>query len=311
MAMQITPARYRTIAIGALVALSAIIITGASVRLTNSGLGCDDWPNCNSQSLIDVSSKHAAIEQVNRLFTGIVGFAVIAAVLGSLWRVPRRSDLTWLSVWLVVGVIANAVLGGISVLVDLHPIAVQGHMLLSMMLITAGSILVRRAGEPDGVPRRRTVSVPTERLVWLHFVVVTIAIVTGTVVTGAGPHAGDENAERLSIAIPTAARLHAVTVLTAIAIALLIAWRLRSVAADRRALMAPLSRWIGIGLTQAALGYIQYFSDVPELLVGIHVLGATLVMIATTFLVLDTRRAISPADETRRPDDASSQPAAV
>lgn len=309
--MRITPARYRTIAIGALVALSAIIITGASVRLTNSGLGCDDWPNCNSQRLIDVSSKHAAIEQVNRLFTGIVGFAVIAAVLGSLWRVPRRSDLTWLSVWLVVGVVANAVLGGISVLVDLHPVAVQGHMLLSMMLITAGSILVRRAGEPDGVPRRRTVTKPTERLVWLHFVVVTIAVVTGTVVTGAGPHAGDENAERLDIAIPTAARLHAVTVLTAIAIALLIAWRLRTIDTDRRALMTPLSRWIGIGLTQAALGYIQYFSDVPELLVGIHVLGATLVMIASTFLVLDTRRAVSPDDETRRPDDVPSQPAVV
>ncbi|MEQ9161543.1 MAG: hypothetical protein RLN74_02480, partial [Ilumatobacter fluminis] len=202
-------------------------------------------------------------------------------------------------------------LGGISVMVDLHPIAVQGHMLLSMMLITAGSILVRRSGEPDGVPRRRTVSKPTERLVWLHFVVVTIAIVTGTVVTGAGPHAGDENAERLDIAIPTAARLHAVTVLTAIAIALLIAWRLRTVATDRQALMTPLSRWIGIGLTQAALGYIQYFSDVPELLVGIHVLGATLVMIATTFLVLDTRRAVSPDDEIRRADGVPSQPAVV
>lgn len=309
--MQITPTRYRTIAIGALVALSAIIITGAAVRLTGSGLGCDDWPNCNSESLIDVSSKHAAIEQINRLFTGIVGFAVIAAVLGSLWRVPRRSDLTWISAWLVLGVVANAVLGGISVLVDLHPIAVQGHMLLSMMLIVAGTMLVRRAGEPDGVRRTRTVSRPTERLVWLHFVIVTIAIVTGTVVTGAGPHAGDENAERLDIAIPVAARLHGVTVLTAIAIALLIAWRLRAVPSDRRALVTPLSRWIGIGAAQAALGYIQYFSDVPELLVAIHILGATLVMIATTLLVLDTRRAVSPDDETRRPDDLPSQPAAV
>ncbi|MAT04203.1 MAG: heme A synthase [Acidimicrobiaceae bacterium] len=309
--MQITPARYRTIAIGALVALSAIIITGAAVRLTNSGLGCDDWPNCNSQSLIDVSSKHAAIEQVNRLFTGIVGVAVILAVLGSIWRVPRRSDLTWLSIWLVVGVVANAVLGGISVLVDLHPIAVQGHMLLSMMLITAGSVLVRRAGEPDGVPRRRTVSAPTERLVWLHFVIVSIAVVTGTVVTGAGPHAGDENAERLSIAIPTAARMHGVTVLLSIAVALLIAWRIRSVDADRRALMTPLSRWIGIGLAQAALGYIQYLSDVPELLVGIHILGATLVMIATTFLLLDTRRAELPDEAAARPDGVPSRPTVV
>ena len=311
MAMQISPARYRTIAIAALVLLSVIIVTGASVRLTNSGLGCDDWPNCNSQSLIDVSSTHAAIEQINRLFTGVVGFAVIAAVLGSLWRVPRRSDLTWLSAWLVIGVLANAVLGGISVLVDLHPVAVQGHMLLSMMLIVAGSVLVRRAGEPDGVPLCRTVSVPTERLVWLHFAIVTVAIVTGTVVTGAGPHAGDENAERFDVAIPTVARLHGVTVLTSIAIALLIAWRLRSIPADRRALMTPLSRWIGLGLAQAALGYIQYLSDVPELLVGIHVLGATLVMIATTFLVLDTRRALPPDEATLRPDGSASQPATV
>jgi len=300
--MQISPARYRVIAVCALVALSIIIITGAAVRLTNSGLGCDDWPNCNATSLIDVSSKHAAIEQVNRLFTGVVGVAVIAAVLASLARVPRRRDLTVISVWLVLGVLANAVLGGISVKVDLHPMAVQGHMLLSMMLIVAGTMLVRRSGEPDGVPLERVVTRPTERLVWLHFLIVSMAIVTGTVVTGAGPHAGDEDAERLDVAIPTVARLHAVTVLTAIAISLLLAWRIRAIVVDRRALTAPLGRWIGIALAQAALGYIQYFSDVPELLVGIHVLGATLVMIATTFLLLDTRRAIPGVDATVRVD---------
>jgi cytochrome c oxidase assembly protein subunit 15 len=300
--MQLSPARYRVIAICALVALSVIIITGAAVRLTNSGLGCDDWPNCNDTSLIDVSSKHTAIEQVNRLFTGVVGAAVIAAVLASLVRVPRRRDLTLLSMWLVLGVLANAVLGGISVKVDLHPMAVQGHMLLSMMLIVAGSVLVRRSGEPDGVPLERIVTRPTERLVRLHFLIVTVAIVTGTVVTGAGPHAGDENAERLDVAIPTVARLHAVTVLTAIAIALLLAWRIRTIAADRRALTSPLGRWIGVASAQAALGYIQYFSDVPELLVAIHVLGATHVMIATTFHLLDTRRAVEVGAATVRVD---------
>jgi cytochrome c oxidase assembly protein subunit 15 len=308
--MQLSPARYRVIAVSALVALSAIIITGAAVRLTNSGLGCDDWPNCNETSLIDMSSQHTAIEQVNRLFTGVVGLAVIAAVLASLVRVPRRRDLTLLSIWLVVGVLANAVLGGISVKVDLHPMAVQGHMLLSMMLIVAGTVLVRRSGEPDGVPLERVVTRPTERLAWLHFLIVTVAIVTGTVVTGAGPHAGDEDAERLDVAIPTVARLHAVTVLTAIAIALLLAWRIRTIAADRRALTVPLGRWIGIALAQAALGYIQYFSDVPELLVGIHVLGATLVMIATTFLLLDTRRTIEVADATVRADGTPAHAAA-
>jgi cytochrome c oxidase assembly protein subunit 15 len=298
----VSPARYRVIAICALVALSAIIITGAAVRLTNSGLGCDDWPQCNSTSLIDVSSTHAAIEQVNRLFTGIVGVAVIAAVLASLRRVPRRRDLTWLSLWLVVGVVANAVLGGISVKVDLHPMAIQGHMLLSMMLIVAGTMLVRRAGEPDGVLRERAVSVLTERLVWLLFAGASVAIVTGTVVTGAGPHAGDESAERLDIAIPTAARVHGITVLATIAVALVIAWRIRSTNTDRAAITTPLSRWIAIAMAQAALGYIQYLSDVPELLVAIHILGATLVMIATTQLALDTRRPVEPVRPEGRDD---------
>jgi cytochrome c oxidase assembly protein subunit 15 len=304
--MQVSPAKYRQIAIGALVALSAIIVTGAAVRLTNSGLGCDDWPNCNSTTLIDVSSKHAAIEQINRLFTGVVGVAVIAAVLASLWRMPRRRDLTWLSVWLVIGVVANAVLGGISVKVDLHPMAVQGHLLLSMMLICAATILVRRAGEPDGVALERRVSAVSERLAWSVFVLTTVAIVTGTVVTGAGPHAGDETAERLDIAIPDAARIHAVTVLASIALAVVLARRVRLDAADRSVMMPALSRWMGVALFQAALGYVQYLNDVPELLVGIHVLGATLVMIATTLLVLDVR---GPAALSGHSDPIDDQPA--
>ena len=241
------------------------------------------------------------------MFTGVVGAAVIAAVLASIWRVPRRRELTWLSVWLVIGVIANAVLGGISVLVDLHPVAVQGHLLLSMMLIYAATVLVRRASEPDGVPLERAVSRPTQRLAWIVFAVTSLAIVTGTIVTGAGPHAGDENAERLDIAIPDAARIHAVSVLTAIALALLLAFRLRKIPADRDALQTSLSRWIGIALFQGALGYVQYFNDVPELLVGIHVLGATLVMIATTLLVLDTRRPMADTDGTVPADGAPAQ----
>ena len=289
--MTISPERYRKITIGALAALSIIIVTGAAVRLTNSGLGCDDWPNCSSERLIDVSSKHAAIEQIDRLFTGVVGIAVIAAVLGSYLREgPRRSDLVRLSWWLVIGVVANAVLGGISVLVDLHPIAVQGHLLLSMMLIVAGTVLVRRAGEPDGVDRKRVVTVRTQQLTWLLFALTCVAIFTGTIVTGAGPHAGDENAERLDVSIPAVARLHAVTVMIALAIGLLIAWRIRSHADDRQALTNVLSTWIFVGALQAAVGYVQYFNGVPELLVGLHVAGATAVMLVTTQVVLDTTR---------------------
>jgi len=305
--MQISQHRYRHVAIGALIALAVIIVSGAAVRLTNSGLGCDDWPNCSNERFVDVSSKHAAIEQINRMFTGIVGVAVIAAVLGSLVRVgPRRRDLVRLSVLLVVGVLANAVLGGISVLVDLHPIAVQGHLLLSMGLIVAGATLVRRAGEPDGVARRRVTTVPTQRLTWLLMGVTWVAVFTGTLVTGAGPHAGDETAKRLDLAIPEVARVHSVSVLTALAVALLIAWRIRQLAADRAALANVLSTWMVVGLAQAAIGYVQYFNDVPELLVGLHVAGATAVMLVTTQVVLDTTRPVDDARPSDSVDDRQS-----
>jgi cytochrome c oxidase assembly protein subunit 15 len=286
--MRITPTRYRQVAIAALWALAAIIITGSAVRLTGSGLGCDDWPNCSSTKLIDVSSRHAAIEQINRFFTGVVGLAVIAAVLASLWRVPKRRDLTTLSLWLVAGVLANAVLGGISVLVDLHPLAVQGHMLLSMALIVVGTVLVRRAGEPDDVPRVRSVSEPARRLVIAHFAMSCAAIVTGTWVTGAGPHAGDENTARLDVAIRTVAQIHGTTVMATLALSVAIAMRIRTSHRDKAALTAPLSTWMFLGVLQAVVGYVQYFNDIPALLVGVHIAGATAVMYASTQLILST-----------------------
>jgi cytochrome c oxidase assembly protein subunit 15 len=300
-----TPSRYRTIAVATLVALSVIIVTGAAVRLTNSGLGCDDWPNCSKERLIDVSSKHAAIEQINRLFTGVVGAAAIAAVLGSLVRRPRRRDLVVLSVLISLGVVANAVLGGISVLVDLHPLAVQGHMLLSMALIITGSVLVRRAGEPDGEPRIPVVSLITRRLTWALFGLTTLAVVAGTHVTGAGPHAGDETAERLDVAIPTVARIHGVIVMMAVATGVALGIRVWSRAGDRRQIGEALATWLFLGVLQAALGYVQYFNGVPALLVGIHVAGATAVMIAATFVVLDTTRPLATAEI----DGASGRPA--
>jgi len=290
MQVRLSPRRFHQVAVVALAMLAVIIVTGAAVRLTGSGLGCDDWPRCSETSFVDVSSKHTAIEQVNRLFTGVVGFAVIAAVLGALVRAPRRRELTTLAALLVAGVVANAVLGGISVLVDLHPLAVQGHMLLSMALIVAGTMLVRRAGEPDGVPRRVAVSRPALQLVRAHFALSSAAIVTGTLVTAAGPHAGDERAERLGVAIGTVARLHGVTVIVALATALALAWRFRSDAGDRAALAGTLSAWIFVAALQGALGYVQYFNGVPALLVGLHVAGATAVMFMSTRMLLDTTR---------------------
>lgn len=287
--MVISAPRYRQISIGALISLSIIIISGAAVRLTNSGLGCDDWPNCNSERFVDVSSAHAAIEQVNRLFTGVVVAAVIAAVLGSLIREGRRRDLVLISWTLVVGVVANALLGAVTVWVDLHPYAVQGHLLLSMGLIAAGTVLVRRAGEPDGAARRPTVDTVSRRLAGLLLIGTTVAIVTGTVVTGAGPHAGDEDAVRLGVDIASAARVHGISVVATISVALLLAFRAR-VGGPASALRPALSIWLFTALLQAAIGYTQYFTGVPAILVGAHVAGATAVQLTTVMVLLDTSR---------------------
>jgi cytochrome c oxidase assembly protein subunit 15 len=293
--VRISPARYRLIAAVALGLLIAIVITGAAVRLTGSGLGCDDWPRCNDQHLIDVSSNHSAIEQVNRLFTGAVALAVIAAVLGSLWRVPRRRDLVVLSVGLVAGVIGQIVLGGITVLVDLHPLAVQGHMLLSMVLVATAVVLLRRAGEPDGSVRRPAVSATTRRLTWAVTIGTAVAIIAGTVVTGAGPHAGDEDVQRFDVAISTAARIHGAAVLTTVALAAVLALRVQRRSDERPVLAGSISSWLFVAVLQGAIGYIQYFNDVPELLVGLHVAGATALWSMTVWLLLSTSTARSAA----------------
>lgn len=303
---QLTPDRYRRITVVALVLLSIIVVSGAAVRLTGSGLGCDDWPNCNSDRTIDVSSKHAAIEQVNRLFTGLVALAVVLAVLGSLARVPRRRDLTWLSAGLVAGVVGQVVLGGITVLVDLHPAAVQGHFVLSMVLIANAVVLVHRAGLPDG-PRRHRVRRSLRQHVWAVAGLTALTVLLGTVVTGAGPHAGDEEARRFDVAFSDIARIHAVSVWVTVAAVLLLLVRLRHRAAERAVLDAPVVSWVGVAVAQAAVGYIQYFSDVPAVLVGFHVAGATVLWAVTVWLIEVTSTAGAPSTATAEAHgDASS-----
>jgi heme a synthase len=297
--MRLQPTQYRTVTIGALLAVCAIVVTGVAVRLTGSGLGCDDWPNCNDSRLIDVSSSHAAIEQVNRLFTGLVSVAVIAAALGSLYREPRRRDLTRWSLGLVAGVLGQIVLGGVTVLVDLHPIAVQGHLLLSMVLVANATVLVRRAGEADGVERSEAVGPATRATAYALAAGTSLAVFTGTLVTGAGPHAGDEDVRRFGFHIPTVARVHGVTVMVTIGIALGLLWRIRHHRRERTAMTPVMTTWLFVAALQATVGYVQYFNDVPELLVGIHVAAATALMVVTTQVVLDTRRTADSSSAAR------------
>jgi cytochrome c oxidase assembly protein subunit 15 len=300
--MKLSPSQYRAVTFGALLAICAIIVTGAAVRLTGSGLGCADWPACSSTRFIDVSSRHAAIEQLNRLFTGLVSVAVIAAVLGSLVRAPRRRDLTLLSLGLVAGVLTQIVLGGITVLVDLHPVAVQGHMILSLLLVANAVVLVHRASEPDEGFAVRPVSPEISRHTIGVAVLTVLALVTGTVVTGAGPHAGDEDVRRFGVEIAGAARLHGTSVVLAVVGMVALAWRLRWRQAERVELAEWMSAWILVALLQGAIGYIQYFSEVPALLVGLHVFGATVLWAITVTMVVRTlpaRRAVPVPDGAR------------
>jgi cytochrome c oxidase assembly protein subunit 15 len=262
----------------AVVALAFIIVTGGAVRLTGSGLGCPDWPTCARNRLVAPWQYHAMVEFVNRTITGLVSVVVILAVLGSLVRRPRRRDLVWLSVGLVAGVIGQIVLGGLTVLFELRPGFVMAHFLLSMVLLADAVVLHHRAGRPAG-PTRPAVGGDLLALGRLEVAAAGLVIVLGTVVTSSGPHGGDEHAERLPFLLTDVARLHGIAVMLLLAVTLVTLWRLR-----REGAPAELFRrgevLLAVLVAQAALGYVQYFTGVPALLVGFHIAGAAALWVA-------------------------------
>jgi cytochrome c oxidase assembly protein subunit 15 len=214
-----------------------------------------------------------------------VSVVVIVAVLGSLVRVPRRRDLVWLSAGLVAGVVAQIVLGGITVLTELNPVAVQGHFILSMVLVTDAVVLHRRAGmEP---PYRLVVPAVVRRHAMAVGAALAVAIGTGTVVTGTGPHGGDERAHRFSFAITSVARVHSAAVIASVAVLLWLMYRLRRTG-WWAALESESGTLLFVVAVQGAIGYAQYFSGVPAFLVLVHIIGAISVWIAVLRLVLAT-----------------------
>jgi cytochrome c oxidase assembly protein subunit 15 len=286
--MSVAPATYRKITLLSLFALGFIVVTGGAVRVTGSGLGCPDWPTCDEGRFVAPLETHALIEFVNRTVTGAVSVMVIVAVLAALRRRPYRRDLVRLAAGLVLGVIGQIVLGGLVVLFHLYPPLVMGHFVLSMVLVANAVVLHDRAGRPDDadpVPVAEPVPVVGAELRQLgSWLVVWSAVVLGlgTVVTGAGPHAGSHEGqfvERLPFAVREAARIHAVAVWILLALTLYTLWRARrdrapaSVQARGGVLLAVLC-------AQGAVGYIQYFNNVPAALVAVHIGGATALWVA-------------------------------
>ncbi|MBC49853.1 MAG: cytochrome oxidase assembly protein [Ilumatobacter sp.] len=288
--------RYRQLAILTTVGVCLLTVAGGIVRLTGSGLGCDDWPNCNSERFVDVSSGHAAIEQVNRLLSGVIGVPTLLLAISAFRVRPRVIGLRWPAIGVLVSVLANGVVGGVAVRTDLHPGLVQSHFLLAMVSVAFGIVAVHRSSSSASQAGRTTSwrSQPGQ-LTALLTSLTAVALVTGTVVTGTGPHAGEQNVRRFGFDISNVARIHSATVITALAVAGLLAWTLRSGADSEAGVRAALSGWIFVGLLQSAVGYTQYFNGVPELLVGTHIALATGLWVMTMRLLLMTI-------ETRQPE---------
>lgn len=296
---------YQRITAAALVLLVMIVVTGAGVRLTGSGLGCTDWPRCTETTFTPSSDLHARIEFANRLVTGLVSVAVAAAVLGSLRLVPRRRDLVVLSLGLVAGVLGQIVLGGLVVLSHLNPWLVQGHFVLSMVLIANALVLRHRARRP--ADHRTRPSVTPALLRWGHALVglTVVVLLTGTLVTGSGPHSGHQEAEpgatvaeqldaasevrRLPLAVDRAAQVHGVSMLFFLAATIWVLVQLRRHHAGNETLQRSASGLLTVLVLQAGVGYTQYFTGVPPVLVALHVFGASLVFLLALQLLLHMR----------------------
>ncbi len=292
--VRMQPRTFRRIAVVSAVLLCLIIVSGAAVRLTGSGLGCPTWPNCHDGSLtakFGESGWHDDIEFANRLVTGLLVIAAGLGVLGAVARRPYRRELTQLGWIVVVLIMGNAVLGGFVVLFHLMPQIVMSHFLLSIASVAVGLAIVHRTAEahPSSMlGRERVASVDRTVVLVGRFMTVSalIAIFLGTIVTGAGPHGGDPSVERFHFSMRTATRWHgtAVWVLLATVVVLSVLLARRAVGPRRADLLRRCTVLLAVIVVQGGIGYVQYFNQVPAGLVQLHVIGAVSVWAAVLWV---------------------------
>ena len=255
---------------------AALVVTGGAVRLTGSGLGCPTWPECTPGSYTPVPHQaepqlNVWIEFGNRLLTFVLVIAslvVIIAVLKS-----KRKDLRGLAIGQFLGIFGQGILGGITVLTDLNPIPVAGHLLLSIILIAGATSLYSRRYLPAVFVEAESL---TSKISKAHIAISFLVIVLGTIVTGSGPHAGDAQAKRFGFDIRTVAWMHADVVIFLLGLTLAFYVAQGTSAKTKK----TIKTFTVIALAQGAIGYVQYFTGIPEVLVAAHLLGATLVWIA-------------------------------
>jgi heme a synthase len=294
---ELSPRAYRYIVAATLASLVFIMVTGAAVRLTDSGLGCSTWPSCEPDSFTprSASDTHGMVEWVNRLITGAVGLFTLAAVVGARLRRPYRDDLFRWSLGLPAWVFANALVGALVVWLHLSPASVIGHFVLSLAAVWNAVVLYERAGEepaPDG-SRRALATGSVVAASRLLLVAAGVVIMTGTLVTGSGPHAGDERADRLDLAVDDVVRFHGAAMILFLGVTLAVLWMAHDGDAGPPVLHR-LRQLLVVLVAQAGIGYWQYFTDVPAVLVGFHVFGAALVWIAVLRVWLSLSEPAAP-----------------
>jgi cytochrome c oxidase assembly protein subunit 15 len=257
-----------------------IVLTGGAVRLTASGLGCPTWPRCTGRSFTPHGALdfHSAIEFGNRTLTFVLTAIAIATFLTA-WQSGRR-DLRVLAIWLALGIPAQAVVGGITVLTDLNPWIVSFHLLVSLAIISLAVLYLHSIDVPAASVVEKRASTSHVALAWSTWVAAWAVLYLGTVVTGSGPHAGDVKAPRNGLDPLQLSQLHAdfVFLLVGLSVALVIVHPSRAT-------------WtlLGVELAQGLIGFVQYFTDVPVVLVGFHLLGASLVAAMVAWVVIEVR----------------------
>jgi heme a synthase len=277
---------FRWFAFASFLSMILIVLTGEAVRLTGSGLGCPDWPTCFKYQIVASSSIHSKIEFGNRLVTILLVVIVGVTFVAALLRKQRRRDLVWLSGGLILGVVANAVLGAFVVYSKLNPYLVSIHLLLSLAMVALGATLYHHSKYVYGPGARSDVRDPHFRTIarwlWLPFFVL---VLTGTATTGSGPHAGSSQgqlvARRLPFAFSSAAWVHSLAAVLFIGLitGLFVAiWHTNA----PNALKLGVRRLVYVSLAQAAIGVTQYLTHVPPWLVEIHAAGAVALTIGVT-----------------------------
>ncbi len=313
--------RYRRVALASAFLLAFIIATGAAVRLTGSGLGCPDWPTCKAGKIVPASGTHAFIEFGNRMVTGFCVLAAAIGVMTAMVRRPYRKDLVQYGLIVSALLFGNAIVGGLTVQYHLNPFFVLSHFFLAIASLTTGLLIFHRSAEPGGsatlIGFDRS-PVNDEQTVWLVRLLTAAGagtLMLGTLVTGSGPHGGSDPKDpallvRFGFRLDLIAKVHSAAVWITLATIVALGWHLRSIIDDAAIeLRKRVSILAAVSIGQGAIGYTQWFNQLPAFLVGLHVLGATSFWVILLWVRAGATRPIGHVAQSVAPRVFASAPA--